>query len=88
MKVPDRRIRRYRQALCGFRIAVAPSNMTDEEVLAEAHADGFELIERICAGMWAVGSGRGDDDRWPCFLEERQAISRMRDRLTRGRVFV
>jgi hypothetical protein len=29
----------------------------------------------------------GGDDRWPCFLEERQAISWMRDRLSRGRVF-
>ena len=41
---------------------------------------------------YAVGGGRfhtlGDDDRWPCFLEERLAISWMRDRLTRGRVFV
>ena len=62
--------------------------MTDEEVVDEAHADGFELIERICAGQWAVGWGRGDDDRWPRFLEERLVISSMRDRLTRGRVFV
>jgi hypothetical protein len=61
--------------------------MTDEEVLDEAHADGFELIERLSAGQWAVGWAR-DDDRWPSFLEERQAISWMRDRLTRGRVFV
>ena len=62
--------------------------MTDEEVLDEAHADGFELIERMCAGQWAVGWTRGEDDRWPCFLEEHLAISLMRDRLTRGREFV
>jgi hypothetical protein len=62
--------------------------MTDEEVLAEAHDEGFELIERISAGRWAVGWARRDDDRWPCFVEERLAVSRMRDRLTRGRVFV
>jgi hypothetical protein len=31
--------------------------MTDDEVLDEAHADGFELIERIGAGQWAVGWG-------------------------------
>ena len=61
---------------------------TDEEVLDEAHADGFELIERMSAGQWAVGWARGDDDRWPCFLDERQTVSWMRDRLTRGRVFV
>jgi hypothetical protein len=54
----------------------------------EAHADGFELIERTSAGRWAVGWARGDDDRWPCFLEERQAVNWMRDRLSRGRVFV
>jgi len=49
--------------------------MTDDEVLDYARADGFELIERMSAGQWAVGSARGDDDRWPCFLEERQAIT-------------
>jgi hypothetical protein len=38
--------------------------MTDDEVLDEAHADGFELIERMNAGVWAVGWPRGDDDRW------------------------
>ena len=52
--------------------------MTDDEVLDRARADGFELIERMSAGQWAVGWARGDDDRWPCFLEERQAISWMR----------
>ena len=29
-----------------------------------------------------------DDDRCPCFLEERQAVNWMRDRLSRGRMFV
>jgi hypothetical protein len=53
-----------------------------------AALDGFELIERMSDGQWAVGWARGDDDRWPCFLEERQAISWMRDRVSRGRVFV
>ena len=62
--------------------------MTDDEVLGRARADGFDLIERMSAGQWAVGWARGDDERWPCFLEERQAISWMRDRLSRGRVFV
>jgi hypothetical protein len=41
----------------------------------------------MSAGQWAVSWVRGGDDRWPCFLEERQAISWMRDRLSRGRVF-
>jgi hypothetical protein len=58
--------------------------MTDDEVLDEARADGFE---RMSAGRWAVGWARADDDRWPCFLEERQAMNWIRDRLRRGRVF-
>jgi hypothetical protein len=62
--------------------------MTDDEVLDHARTDGFELIERMSAGQWAVGWARGDDERRPCFLEERQAINWMRDRLRRGRVFV
>ena len=57
---------------------------TDDEVLDGTRTD---LIERMSAGQWAVGWARGDDDRWPCFLEERQAVNWMRDRLSRGRVF-
>ena len=72
-------------------VGVAPMRdhraMTDDEVLDEARADGFELLERMSAGRWAVGWARGADDRWPCFLEERQAVNWMRDRLSRGRVF-
>jgi hypothetical protein len=61
--------------------------MTNDEVLDEARADGFELIERMGAGRWAVGWARGVDDRWPCFLEERQALNWVRGRLSRGRMF-
>jgi hypothetical protein len=61
--------------------------MTDDEVIDEASRDGFELIERLSADQWAVGWARGDDERWPCFLEQRQAVSWMRDRLRRSRVF-
>jgi hypothetical protein len=62
--------------------------MTDDEVLAEAMVDGFELVERTCGEQWVHGWARGDDERWPCYLERRQAINWMRDRLRRGRVFV
>ena len=62
--------------------------MTDDEVLDRAPADGFALVERMSAGKWAVGWARGSDDRWLCFLEERQALNWMRDRLSRGRVFL
>jgi hypothetical protein len=62
--------------------------MTDPQVMAEEAAEGFELVERTSTGVAAVRWARGYDDRWPCFLEERQVISWMRDRLTRGRVFV
>jgi hypothetical protein len=58
--------------------------MTDDEFLDYARVDGFE---RMSAGQWAVGWARGDDNRWPCFLEERRAINWMRDRLSHGRVF-
>jgi hypothetical protein len=61
--------------------------MTDDEVLDEARAEGFELEERACQDAWVWGRCRGDDRRWPCFVEERQAIGWMRDRLSRGRVF-
>ncbi len=33
--------------------------MTDDEVLDRARADGFELVERMSAGQWAVGWARG-----------------------------
>jgi hypothetical protein len=61
--------------------------MTDDEVLDEARADGFELIERLSAGRWAVGWARGVDRRWPRYIEQRHALNWMRDRLSRGRVF-
>ena len=51
--------RRYQAPQCG----VAPTRdyqaMTDDEVLAEARAKGFE---RMSADYWAVGWARGDDD--------------------------
>jgi hypothetical protein len=72
-------------------VGVAPERdhqtMTDDEVLDGARADGFELSARMSAGRWAVGWARGDDDCWPCYLEERQALNWMRHRLSRGRVF-
>jgi hypothetical protein len=62
--------------------------MTDDEVIAEAARDGFELEERAWGNAWTWGWCRGDDQRWPCYIERRQAVSWMRDRLRRGRVFV
>ena len=61
--------------------------MTDDEVLRAAAFDGFELEERAWQDAWVWGWSRGDDRRWPCYLEQRQAINWMRDRLSRGRVF-
>jgi hypothetical protein len=61
--------------------------MTDDEVVAEARAQGFEFDWRPVNGKWCVGFVRGDDLRRPVFLEERQAISYMADWLRRGRVF-
>jgi hypothetical protein len=45
-------------------------------------------MERLSAGRWTVGWARRSDDRWPCFGEEREAVSWIRDRLRRERVFV
>jgi hypothetical protein len=61
--------------------------MTDEEVITEAALEGFELEERPLRDKWVWGCRRGDDQRWPCYLEERQAIDWMRDRLNRVRIF-
>ncbi len=61
--------------------------MTDDEVIAEAAIDGFELEERPLGDKWVWGWCRGDDQRWPCYLEKRQALNWMRDKLSRGRVF-
>ena len=57
------------------------------EVIEQAALEGFELEERLRQDAWVCGWARGDDRRWPCYLETRQAIDWMRDRLSRGRVF-
>ena len=62
--------------------------MDDDEVIETATAEGWSMVERTCRGEWVFGWARGNDERWPCFLERRLAVSWMRDRLTRGRVFV
>jgi hypothetical protein len=61
--------------------------MTDDEVIDQAAHEGFELEERACQDACVWGWCRGDDQRWPCYLEVRQAISYMADWLRRGRVF-
>src|SRR5207253_1205368 len=64
-----------------------PLPMTDDEVIELAAVDGFDLEERACQGAWVWGWCRGEDRRWPCHFEQRQALDWMRDRLSRGRVF-
>ena len=60
-------------------VRVTPSRqsgrMTDDEVLREPAFDGFELEERPCHDAWVWGWCPGDDRRWRCYLEERQAIN-------------
>jgi hypothetical protein len=48
------------------------------DVRAAALSDGSSEV---------TGSSRGDDWRWPCYLEERQALEWMADRLRRGGIF-
>ncbi len=57
------------------------------DVIAQAAGQGFMLEERVIGDGWVWGWSRGDDDRWPCFLERRQAVSWMVDRLKRTAVF-
>jgi hypothetical protein len=59
----------------------------DDEVIAAARAEGFELVERPVGDVWGWSFVKGDDERRPTFLERRLAISYMADWLRRGRVF-
>jgi hypothetical protein len=61
--------------------------MNDEQVIAEAAEQGFELEQRLGGRDDVWGWCRGDDTRWPCFLERRQAIGWIADRLNRIRGF-
>lgn len=61
--------------------------MTDDEVIAAAELEGFELCWRPVGGTLCGGFVRGDDLRYPAFGEERLAFSNMADWLRRGRVF-
>lgn len=61
--------------------------MTDDEVIEAARAERFELEEHPLGDKWVWGWCRGEDMRWPCYLEQRQAISWMRDRLRRAASF-
>ena len=71
-------------------VGVSPSRhaqrMTDDEVIAIAAEEGLELEERPCGDVWVWGWARDDDTRWPCYLEQRQALNWMRDRLKTRRV--
>ena len=51
--------------------------MTDDEVHDRARDDGFELAERACNDAWVWGWSRGDDERWPCYLQRRQGVNWM-----------
>jgi hypothetical protein len=57
------------------------------DVIAEAQQQGFTLEERVVNDAWVHGWVRGDDDQWPCFHTEREALSWMDDRLRRIGVF-
>src|SRR5262249_40589895 len=66
--------------------------MTEDEVIDQARAEGFELVERPVGDTWCWGfvreeRGPVEGYRYPAFLERRQAISYMADWLRRGRVF-
>jgi hypothetical protein len=47
----------------------------------------IELDEKPLNGTWVWAWRRGDDERHPCFLTEREALSYIADRLQRIAVF-
>jgi hypothetical protein len=57
------------------------------DIREAARDQGLELEERPLRGQWVWGWRRGDDTRSPCYLSEREALSRMADRLRRVAVF-
>jgi hypothetical protein len=59
----------------------------DQDVVDRARAEGFELVERPVAGQWCWGFIQENDERYPAFLERRQAMEYMADWLRRARVF-
>jgi hypothetical protein len=61
--------------------------MSDDAIISAARSDGFELEERVCRRERVHGWRHGNDERWPCFLTRREALSWMDDRLTRCAVF-
>jgi len=57
------------------------------DVIDQARERRFELEERVIGDAWVWGWSRDGDDRWPCFLPEREALSWIDDRLRRIGVF-
>jgi hypothetical protein len=57
------------------------------DVIEQARRQGFELEERVLGDAWVHGWSRDGDERWPCFLTEREALSWMDDRLRRTAAF-
>jgi hypothetical protein len=56
--------------------------MNEAEVSAAA-AEQVELVEPVVCGECVWGWARGDDERWQCYREQRQAIEWTEDRLAR-----
>jgi hypothetical protein len=61
--------------------------MDEDDVIEQARAEGFELVERPVNGHWCWGFVREEDNRFPAFLGQRQALSYTADWLRRGRAF-
>jgi hypothetical protein len=61
--------------------------MTDEEVLDQAGAEGFELLERTRGGQRLHDWARGDEEPSPCYLGGDKPSTGMADRPRRSRVF-
>jgi hypothetical protein len=68
-------------------VVTPPRDARAMPVIEQAREQGFELEEWPLNGLWVSGWRRGDDERWPCFLAEREALSYMADRLRRTAAF-
>jgi hypothetical protein len=58
-----------------------------DDIRELAAAEGFELDEKPLNDKWVWAWHRGDDWRWPCYAEERQALEWMADPIRRKAIF-
>jgi hypothetical protein len=61
--------------------------VNDDDVIDQAAELGFEPVDRVLRGVLVYGWSRSGDERFPCYLTRREALSWMGDRLMRCAAF-